>query len=222
MELCYDLSGLEYISHRGIEETFQGIKDMMELLPYGSDYYHFVGHPDVSWNKSGMPDKSREEIVPLKRAKKIRTHGLYYPSVWLTEKFGGEKAKLEQRDMHFLPNGVSIPVRFYCYGDSVYYIFEDGEDFNSIEITGNDYSTRHKELVGKFSNFDMLPYGRESRICISYPESDDELVVGGISSFLLLDSIANGFSSITIDDEYVKTGFSNLADELEGVKLEVH
>lgn len=220
IELTYDFSNLEYRTYSGVEEVFQRIRSMMNQLNENETYHHFVGHSDRLWNNMGMPDRSRREIVPVKKSKGIKTIGLYTFSDWLLDKFGGKKASDEKRDMGFLPEGISFPIRFYCYRDVVHYIFEAGQDFTSIEVINLGYADIHKKLVESLRKNTSLAEEHQATVALSGFTNHlyDQIAV---CSYILLDLFSRKITSVKVDSTDAKNGLSDLISKSQGIQLEV-
>lgn len=219
-EINYDFNGLEYAVYIGVDQVFERIKAMMTCLTYGETYFHFVGHPDARWNELGMPDRARKEIVPLKKNKNIKTIGLYFPTEWLVEKFGRDKAVEEKREMRFLPEGLLFPVRFYCYGDVVYYLFEDNQDFGSVEVSGVDFAQWHRDLVTSDMACANSFSKQRAKLTISgFPNSFYPQVA--VCSYVLLDLFMKNVTEVEVNNLKAKDELSDLVNRIHGVELKM-
>lgn len=233
--ITFNYFNLEYKIHHGAEAVFQGIKAMIEGMEHGTTYYHFVGHPDNRWNEIGMADRARREIVPIKVARQIQTEGLYCPSEWLIAKFGDANASAEHRNMNFFPEGVSLPIRFYCSGNAVYYIFDNGDEFDAVylcqEEFDNEFCVRHAKLIPKLiqSNFQQSDSKPHITVCYDFNpmkyhkednfSKDKELLVKCVSSFVLLDLIANNCSGVIINNALIKKKMNEIIKDSKRIEM---
>lgn len=236
--ITYNFFGSDYRLVKGMESVFQSLKYIIgNHMANGGTYYHFVGHPDNTWNEEGMTDRARRDIVPIKVAKQLRTIGLYYPSDWLLSKFGGDAAKAENRNMNFLPDGVEVPIRFYCCDSNVFYILETGSDFEAVDITDCFFRAMHARVVQSLiANKIPSPFFGDkchltcqfgSRFYESfddksgYPNPNDRrnLLMKAVSSLAYLDLIAKGYKYVTVEDEELKKHLSALKEKSKGIEL---
>ncbi|MBI2548315.1 hypothetical protein HYW21_03110 [Candidatus Woesearchaeota archaeon] len=217
-DLQYDFSVLEYKTYFGSGQVFQRIKAMIIYLDQSETYHHFVGHSDTLWNTLGMPDRSRREIVPIKQQKRIATIGLYYPAEWLVEKFGKDRAVTERREMRFLPEGISFPIRFYCYKDTVHYIFENERDFNSVEVSDISYARRQRELVERM----VVHKKKGEKANVSVSEFPNDMISQfAVCSYMLLDLFSNHITEVEVNLPQAKKRLSDLVTGCRGIDLMV-
>jgi hypothetical protein len=216
----YSFDHIEYLVINGAENVYNGIGNLIRGLDHGETYYHFVGHDDNKWYESGFPRRSRNEIVPIKRDKSIRTVGLYHPTDWLIKEFGANRAEEEMRNMAFLPDDISLPVRFYCSNQNVYYIFERGGDFDGLLISGKHCSEDHMNLMCRLRDAGFTG-NLEGQVAVNLEKDVHPLFRRGISSFILLDVLADGYGSVYIRNEDLKVIIKNLINNSKGIELHV-
>ncbi len=180
----YNLQDAGCVSLLGTEEVFTAIKEMVEFLPPKSTYYHFYGYNDQLWNESGLTDRARKEVVPIKVAKQLKTKGLYFPTDWVIRRFGGRIAKREYRDYDLLPEGIEIFSRFYVYGDTVLSIFKDGDKYSGTEVTSRNFAEHHRGLFERMQ--DPPRISLETTIAEVVMPKDEQLI-RPVATFALLD-----------------------------------
>lgn len=202
------------------EEVFAAIKEMVELLPPGSTYYHFYGYNDQLWNESGLTDRARKEVVPIKVAKQLKTKGLYFPTDWVIQKFGGHTAEREYRHYDLLPEGIEIFSRFYVYGDTVLSIFKDGDKYNGTEITSRNFAECHRGLFERMRDPPRIP---PETILAEVVMPKDEQLIHPVATFALLDCFYDRVNRIRTTEparEYMQQilchsrGLNILVDEM--------
>ncbi len=195
--ITYTFQGAESVSLIGTEEVFTAIKAMIEVLPQGSTYHHFYGYNDRLWNELGLTDRARNEVVPKRVARRLKTVGLYFPTDWVIQRFGGDIAEREHRHYDLLPEGIEIGCRFYVYRDTVLHIFKDGTEYNGTLVTSQDFAERHRGLVERMKKAPRILSERK-RADIIVP--NDEPRIRSVAVFALLDCFYDGVNCIKITE----------------------
>lgn len=213
----YDLQDMGCVSLSGTEEVFAAIKGMIESLPQGSTYYHFYGYNDQLWNESGLTDRARKEVVHVKVAKELKTRGLYFPTDWVIQRFGGYIAQREYRNYELLPEGIEIFSRFYVYGDTVFSIFKDGDKYNGTLVTSRNFAEQHRNLIERMKQTQRV--SKETTIAdVIMP--NDERLVRPVATFALLDCFYDGFNHIKTT-EPARFYMQELLQNSRGINIQI-
>ncbi len=193
MSFVYSEFEADCVPLHGTENVFNAIRGMIESLPEGSTYHHFFGFNDQRWKESGLTERARREIVPIKVAKKLQTRALYFPTDWVLQQFGGERAQPEYRHYDLLPEGVEIFSRFYVYGDTVLHIYKDDEEYNGVRITYGNFACLHTSLFEKMKQKPPVAEKSEVVTMILHPPHS---LLRPVATLALLEAVYNGFKQI--------------------------
>ena len=202
----------------GKEEVYGAISELVRSVDICGTYYHFCGFPDTKWNESGMADRARREIVPVKVSRRLRTEGLYYPADWILEKFGGEIARREYRNYKLLPDGLEIHSRFYIYGSSVLNIFENGEDFEAVRVWNKEYAQRYQKIFHQMCR-GFPDYKMTNEVRFDYCAAE---LIKTAAVHCLLESVSSGFRVINIDDKRIAKEMRKILDRSRGLEVVIN
>ncbi len=213
----YNLQEAGCVSLAGTEEVFAAIKEMIELLPQGSIYHHFYGFNDQLWDESGLTDRARKEVVPVKVAKQLKTKGLYFPTDWVIKRFGGDIAQREYRNYDLLPEGIEIFSRFYIYRDTVFSIFKDGDEYNGTLVTSKNFAEHHKSL---FERMREIPRISPETTIAEVVMPNDVQLIRSVATFALLDCFYDKVNCIKTT-EPAKTYMQQVLCNSKGIEVKV-